>query len=877
LILQQNSVASNVLFIFDSSGSMNDAIYHDAYDPQATHTGPFGATTKYNASAPGWYTPHDFNTAWTDTVSAYLVNSDLGQSGGYYGNYLNWVYFHASDTQRAEIPVVTRIQVAKASVNGIVLGTEGVRFGVMRFNGDTGGQLVSAIGTDPAAIASNVNAIVGGGYTPLAETLVDAYYYLRDSEQAIQYGCQRTFIVVVTDGFPTRDLNVPAWIGDYDNDGNDPGTCESIGALEPNSSNCSDYLDDVALYLYENDLRDDHDGVQNAVTYTIGFSIDSGFLVDTAINGGGLYFHANNSVELEASLANVFTDIQARISSGSAVAVVSSENADENVLYRTKFMPSRWIGHLEAFALPYQENDAPLWDAGTALFGRDPGTRQIFTAIDGQEMNFEASNKDYLAPHLAVGIDTDGDGTDDDYDLSMADDIIEFVRGTDVPGYRDRSGWKLGDIVDSAPVVAGKPRDFHQYNDYVSFRDANENREKVVYVGANDGMLHCFNASNGEEIWGFIPQACLPGLKHLLNDLYCHEYYVDATPQVFDAYVDGYWRTVLLCGQGEGGDSYFALDVTDPYTPTLMWESSLPSFGESWAEPQVARVDGYNYPLVFFGSGPDDVTGEAHLVALSLSTGEVVWSDLLSSSIEMNMATAPVIIDVNFDGYDDLLYVSDMAGHVWRFDLTSGMMSKSLLFSTDQPIQASPILTVNELGEVMVYFGTGRYVEQTDIDDVTEQTFYCIIDNHSETAVDRFDLVDQTVSIQEVTPGYRGWYVDLVQATGERVTRPDALVAGVVYFTTFQPNAELCGSGGHSWLYAVDFRDGSAIDFEDGSENDTTEDRIVDLGTGIGSEPVFDIANEQIIVQLNDTRISVQDVEMDIKRLIVRSWRQSWN
>jgi Tfp pilus tip-associated adhesin PilY1 len=243
----------------------------------------------------------------------------------------------------------------------------------------------------------------------------------------------------------------------------------------------------------------------------------------------------------------------------------------------------------------------------------------------------------------------------------------------------------------------------------------------------------------------------------------------------------------------------------------------------------------------------------------------------------MNMATAPVIIDVNFDGYDDLLYVSDMAGHVWRFDLTSGMMSKSLLFSTDQPIQASPILTVNELGEVMVYFGTGRYVEQTDIDDVTEQTFYCIIDNHSETAVDRFDLVDQTVSIQEVTPGYRGWYVDLVQATGERVTRPDALVAGVVYFTTFQPNAELCGSGGHSWLYAVDFRDGSAIDFEDGSENDTTEDRIVDLGTGIGSEPVFDIANEQIIVQLNDTRISVQDVEMDIKRLIVRSWRQSWN
>jgi type IV pilus assembly protein PilY1 len=856
---------------------MNDAIYHDAYDPHATHTGPFGKSSKYYASSPGLYTPADFDTAWTDTVSAYLVNSDHGKNGGYYGNYLNWVYFHATDTQRGEIPTVTRIQVAKAAVNNIVLNTENTRFGVMRFNGDTGGLLVSAMGTDPATITSNINAIAGGGYTPLAETMVDAYYYLRDAAEAVQYDCQRTFIIVVTDGFPTRDLNVPSWIGDYDNDGHDPGTCESIGALESNSADCSDYLDDVALYLYENDLRSDLAGLQNAVTYTIGFSIDSGFLVDAAVNGGGLYFNANNSAELEASLANVFNDIQARISSGSAVAVVSSENAEENTLYRTKFMPSRWTGHLEAFALPYQDGDSPLWDAGTLLFNRDPATRQIFTALDGQPNDFDASNNLYLAPYLDVGIDTDADGIDDDYDYTLANDIIEYVRGTDVAGYRDRAGWKLGDVIGSAPVVVGKPRDFHQYNDYLSFRAANEYREKVVYIGANDGMLHCFSASSGEELWAFIPQACLPNLKHLLNDLYCHEYFIDATPQVVDAYVGGYWRTILLSGQGEGGETYFALDVTDPYTPTFLWETTLPEFGESWAEPTVARVDGYFNPLVFFGSGPNETTGEAHLVALDLSTGSVVWTDVLSTSLTMNMATAPVVIDMDFDGYDDLLYVSDLAGHVWRVELTGGIISKSLLFATDQPIQASPILTVNELGEVMLYFGTGRYIDPADIDDTTQQTFYCVIDNHSGLAVDRYDLVDQTYSILPVTAGYRGWYIDLVQATGERVTKPDALVAGIVYFTTFQPNSELCGSGGHSWLYAVDFRDGSMIDNEDGSENDTTEGRVEDLGTGIGSEPVFDIANEQIIVQLNDTRIAVQDVQMDIRRLIVRSWRQTWN
>ena len=177
----------------------------------------------------------------------------------------------------------------------------------------------------------------------------------------------------------------------------------------------------------------------------------------------------------------------------------------------------------------------------------------------------------------------------------------------------------------------------------------------------------------------------------------------------------------------------------------------------------------------------------------------------------------------------------------------------------------------------MVYFGTGRYIDQDDIDDASQQTFYCVIDNHSGVSVDRYDLVDQTSSIQQVTPGYRGWYIDLVQAAGERIVKPDALVAGVVYFTSFQPNSEVCGSGGWSWLYAVDFRDGSAMDNDDGTENDVTDGRVTDIGSGIGSEPVFDIANEQIIVQLNDTRISVQDVEMDIKRLIVRSWREQWN
>jgi type IV pilus assembly protein PilY1 len=877
LFLQQNSGGFNALFIFDTSGSMNDCVYHSAYDPFVNYSGPFTTETTYRVVHPAFYEPSDFIWGAPTSPSAYLVNSDKGQDGGYLGNYLNWVYFYATDTQRAEIPAVTRIQVAKACVNDLVLSSQNIRFGIMDFWLDKGGQIVSPLGTDPATVATEVNEIAAAGWTPLGESLVDADSYLRDDPTAIEYSCQRTFVIIVTDGFPTMDLDVPSWIGDYDNDGHDPGTCQSMNTGMSNANNCSDYLDDVALYLYENDIRADLDGMQNAITYTIGFNIDAGFLMETANNGGGLYFNANNSSELTASLELVFSDIYARISSGSAVAVVSSENAEENTLYRSKFMPTRWKGHLEAFALPYEEGDGPLWDAGSQLVDRDPANRRIFTQVNGQEMEFDELNNAYLAPELDVGIDNDGDGQPDDYDYDLAGEIINYIRGVDIDGYRDRDGWKLGDVISSAPVVAGSPGDFHQYNDYMAFRAAHENRERVVYVGANDGMLHCFRASDGEELWGYIPQACLPRLKDLLNDQYCHEYFVDATPEVIDAFVGGYWRTVLLCGQGEGGDSYFAIDVTDPNAPYLMWDESLPTYGESWSKPQVARVSGYSEPLVFFGSGPDDVNGEAQLVALDLATGVVVWSDLLSSSMEMNMATGPVVIDMEFDGWDDLLYVCDLAGHVWRFDLTSAPFQKELLFATDQPIQASPILTVDELGQVMVYFGTGRYIDQDDINDVSQQTFYCVIDNQSGVSVDRYDLVDQTSSIQQVTSGFRGWYIDLVQAAGERITKQDAMVAGVVYFTSFQPNSEVCGSGGWSWLYAVDFRDGSAMDNDDGTENDVTDGRVTDIGTGIGSEPVFDIANEQIIVQLNDTRISVQDVEMDIRRLIVRSWREQWN
>ncbi|NIM20517.1 MAG: hypothetical protein GTO51_09850 [Candidatus Latescibacteria bacterium] len=867
LFLQITGAKGNVLFIFDSSGSMTSIIYHEDYEGRTTYTGTFAEKTDYNVSSPGYYSPADFNTAWDTIPEAYLVPSEKGQSSRYKGNYLNWVYYHATDEQRASIPAITRVEVAKAVFSGIVQENPDIRFGVMKFNNDVGGLLISPVGTPENVIISDVEAITAGGWTPLAETMVDALEYLQTTgaNAPIEYYCQKTFVIVLTDGYPTQDLNIPAYIGDYDGDGDDPGTCESIGAEESNSSNCSDYLDDVAAYLFDVDLRSDLEGQQNALTYTVGFGIDMPLLQQAADNGGGLYFTANNAMQLQASLADILGDILGQISAGSSVAVVSAENSEESQLYRAKFVPGTWWGYLEAFELPYSEFSSPVWEAGKLLQDRDPSTRTVLTALDGQLLDFTTANTGTLMPFLNTA------------SSDTASEIITYTRGTDIDGYRNRGNWPLGDIIESSPVIVGPPKDFKLYLDYMDFRAAQSSREPVLYVGANDGMLHCFRASDGYELWAFIPQGNLGKLKNTLDPGYCHKFLMNGTPRIADVHIGGSWKTVLLCGQGQGGDSYFAMDVTDPNSPSLLFDISFPTIFESYATPTIARVPSLDKFVAFISSGPDRVTGEAHLLALDLIDGSVLWSDVLSVSADVNMATSAVAIDLDFDDYDDLLYLNDMAGHLWRIDLTASPFSKSLLFETTQPIQVKPVLTVDEQSRVLVYFGTGRYLDSDDVTDATQQSFYCIIDNHSETTVSKWDLVDQTSTISEIPDNKRGWYMDLVQAQGERVIKTSSLAGGVVYFVSFSPNSANCGSGGLSWLNSVDFLDGSAPDPEQGEENNTTDGRTEYLDEGLGSNPIVDFANEEIVVHLSDTKISTVDAKTDFQRLIVRSWRQLYS
>ena len=866
LFIQQGAVDANVMFLFDNSGSMNEAIAHDAYDPDRTYTGTLTPGTTYNVSSDGTYSRRSFKSGAPTTPTAYLVDSDGTEDGRYTGNYLNWIFQYATAAQRTAIPRFTRIQMAKTAVNDIVANMSGnVRYGVWKFNDDRPATTpVAALGTAKATIISRINAIVGDSWTPLGETLAAIADYYRTDTNAIQYDCQRNFVVVVTDGYPTKDHNTKA---PYFDASEGLGSCTSIGAPNPDSDDCSEYLDDVAKWMRNNDMRTSMNGVQYVNTYTVGMNIDAPILQWTADDGDGDYFVANNAAELSASLQNVLRDILNRISSGAAVAVVSTEGQAADFLFRGKFLPTGWTGYLEAYELPYETGENPAWEAGQLLSQRSSGFAHYLYV--GQRHSARLHGRQRQS---AVS----GDGS---RELDHRHQRHQLDACDNVTGYRDRQGWLLGDVVESAPVTVGKPAFVYRFNDYAAFRTAHRNRDRAIYVGSNDGMLHAFLAETGQELWAYIPTEHLPMLDDIAATNYCHSFTVNGTPRATDVYTGGRWRTVLLGGMKQGGNNYFALDVTDPHAPAFLWENNIPEIAESWSQVEVARIKYLDKFVGFVGSGPDD-GGEAYMVAFDMENGTVIDTDLLSTkAVGINMSTAANAMDLDFDGYDDVMYMSDLDGNLWRYDLKADdLTSRTLLFKTEpgQPIQASPITTVDYSGKVYVYFGTGRYLDNTDFATTTTQTFYCIVDDHGGLTVSRStELANQTTAINPVE-SFKGWFIDLVEEDGERIVEPDALVGGIVYFTSFAPSDELCTAGGVSFLYAVKFRNGAGFDDDDNDSNDNTDDRVIDLGDGIATKPVIDIINEHILVQGSDTRIHVEDTLGELRMLTVRSWRQQY-
>lgn len=573
------------------------------------------------------------------------------------------------------------------------------------------------------------------------------------------------------------------------------------------------------------------------------------------------YFLVTNALTLGPKLAAAFNEIMKKVSSASAATVNSGSVSQESRVYQAKFSSADWTGNI----LSYKVDGAGAlastaeWGAADAL--PNPSSRNIWTV--GSESSFTPKKFDWTTISADSTRKSQLGSTD-----TLAQEVLNYLRGDDTGEldgtYRVRST-KLGDIVNSAPLFVGQPSAGYDFNGYSAFASLHKNRAKVVYAGANDGMLHAFDTdSNGGELFAFIPSPVFANLKDLSSKTYSHKYYVDGSPSSDDAYFNGAWHTVLVGGLNKGGQGIYALDVTTPdsfSSSDVLWEFTDKNdrdLGYTFSQPIITKTSSGTW-VAIFGNGYNNsnadtytsTTGRAVLYIVDLSNGQLIRKidTLVGSTATPNGLASAAVVDFNVDDVADYVYAGDLRGNMWKFDITSTNPSNwkvayttgsgapmPLYVATDASGNAQPITTRPEVywgpnGQGMtILFGTGKWLELTDkvINTARPQTFYGVYDFNTGTSSDAFtgrtNLAMQTIvsestqmntdgsttSIRKTSAnsaGSKGWYLDLIPPSGtyagERSVSNPVLRNGRVLFSTLIPSSDPCSYGGDSWIMSL--------------------------------------------------------------------------
>jgi len=487
------------------------------------------------------------------------------------------------------------------------------------------------------------------------------------------------------------------------------------------------------------------------------------------------------------------------------------------------------------------EGASVFWNAGQLLAARTAASRVIYTAVRaGGDLANPLARTNFTVANVGVL-----GGLLNDPLLDNAG-LIDFIRGV------GRS-WKLGGINRSSPIIVGPPsKDAQTMGDgYAEFKQAQADRTKVIYVGSNDGMLHCFEALTGAELWGFIPYNLLPRLQEMyqVDATTGTRYfwpspigYVDATPAVGDVKIAGTWRTVLVCGQGPGnGDPmagglnyYWALDITDPANPQPMWEIThtdealgYRTMGETRSTPDIGQVRIGGVPLwaAFMGSGydndPSSPVAGTYFYAVAIGTGEFLRAFPVSADIDTsvlagakaafsytNIAPAvvasPTAVDNDMDGFVNFVYIADLDGRVYRLDVSDSDLSAWALSTIyedylNYPIATKPAVWMNPSESVPkrphVYFGTGGHDRNLgdynpNTDELGDRTFsfVSVVDNL--TGPSSTDWVEWYLG----DPALLGGLPDIRDVgdlgVGSRVWADPVIADLIIYFSTLVGSIE---------------------------------------------------------------------------------------
>ncbi len=555
-----------------------------------------------------------------------------------------------------------------------------------------------------------------------------------------------------------------------------------------------------------------------------------------AWNGRGEFLNAKDSQELIDSLSDSIESIQNRTGSASAVAFNTTSVTVNTYVYQARFDSGNWSGTLQAFEFDENGVGTPVWDAGELLQDDDDwDDRNIFTyrTDTNTGIPFEwpnnyhsrlTANPDDSSLNntqildLLINSPYDTETTDPDErnaNSEFGEALVNYLKGDQTHegggtwGFRDRQGKRLGDIIHSSPEYVGVPSEAYpnriegDLNLYSDFRIANESRRDIVYVGANDGMLHAFDADTGREVFAYIPGQLFgygdKGLHKLAEADYSHRAYVDGSVVSRDVFVNGNWRTYLVGGYRAGAKGVYVLDVTNParYTSVsaaraedlAVMEFTHADMGYSFSKPQIARMNNGKWAAIFGNGYNSDPTGDgtAKLFILYLdgsgyevletSTGSITNNDCGDTGSDCNGLSSPSIVDINGDYKADRIYAGDLHGNMWVFDVSDSASTNwgsafetssstpAPLFtacSTDpcttasrQPITSKPtavghptISSAATYPNVLVLFGTGQYIAENDNADVSDQSFYGVWDaGNAYDEYTRANLTEQVISV----------------------------------------------------------------------------------------------------------------------------------
>jgi type IV pilus assembly protein PilY1 len=606
-----------------------------------------------------------------------------------------------------------------------------------------------------------------------------------------------------------------------------------------------------------------------------------------AVNGNGRYFSAQDPQQLKDGLSAALEEIYNRATTGAAPATSTLRPvAANNSAYVTSYTAMEWTGNLESREInpsTGQISQAASWcveDAAALVTAADGSeslvscqgklklkfpagggdTRKIYTNGIGGRVLFTYANltpgqKPYFeSPHWIAngGLTQWPSLTEAQKRSAEKDTLVNYLRGrathedkttnTTIDNRLFRGRVKtLGDISESAAVFVGAPNFNYLESSYGSFKTAQANRASSVYVGANDGMLHAFNADDGTERWAYIPSMVLPNLWKLADKKYAakHQNFVNGSITVSDICSNpcstaSDWKTILVGGLNQGGKGFYALNVTSANDkPDLLWEFDINDNGDlgySFGNPVITKLRNGTW-VVLLTSGYNN-TGVGHLYVLDAISGTLIRKISTDVGDAINPSglakISAFVARPSENNQADYVYGGDLLGNLWRFKIDSeGSVSNPknplLLanlkdeFGVIQPITARPELGKFG-GQTMVFIGTGKYLEKIDLKTTQPQTLYAIKDNGS--SILRSDLSRRSISnptsgnsrigSKQNEDGKPGWYIDLPDS-GERQVVSAKLASGTLVVPTMVPSTQACGSNGYGWINYFEARTGGIV------------------------------------------------------------------